>query len=567
MARIVANSAVLKMYSNKIIKFSDGSISEEPLDIDDMVEDLRYVSKNTINTVSGRISNITYNCSKITTVNINKPVDHFSKDVLVKTITIDNSIEYHSEVYSVPAKEIIEDEGITDVVKVDVISHPIVNVTMEYSDGTTNEQELEVGDVLGNMVIMAGKGKPDITGAFRIAAFMYSTSNKSGIPNINGLYLTPVSGGKNIKATFTSIISFNEVSHVALSNPTSLGGVAAALNSSATGEVYAQLDTNVTIPPRDDGKITTVMINEGKILHFDLNGHNITTQAYAFYVNGGELNLFDSTGSGAIEGTLSGGLSYPMIYVAGGGTCNMYGGTIDTTKAEHTEESPNWLYGVVCASNGIFNMTGGKMIICGASGISITNGTASGEGAQFIIGGNSVIESIDCAAIYLADNKSVIIKDKAIINGGIVARMGDITIQGEAVVNGHPANSTPYPLGAQVCKSGVEKPKAAILALTGVYQSETGNNDMNIVVKDSARVNSYIDDAIDIAMIDTKYDQIVNVTVEKSKYVKFKDLLWRAYTHDELAELATAEGKTLGAKQKDTTLTVTVNGSVEYPQA
>ena len=220
----------------------------------------------------------------------------------------------------------------------------------------------------------------------------------------------------------------------------------------------------------------------------------------------------------------------------------------------------NWLYGVVCSGDGVFNMTGGQIITQDAAGISITNGTASGSGAQFNISGDAVITSKDCTAIYLADNKSVNISGKAVINGGVLLRMGDLNVAENAVINGVPASADIYPLGKLVCESGCENHNAAILALTGCYGSTLGN-DLNITIKDFAKVNSYKDNAIDIATLNTKFDQKVVVNIGKASNVKYSDNLWNVYDHDTLAQMATEQGKTLAPETKQTDLTVIVEGN------
>lgn len=557
MARIVKNSDASIISCLIITKFKDGTESTRELKVDDVVENLRYIKNEEIVTISGRISAINTSITKVTSVDINDPKDYFDTDVTVKSIAIDSSEHYQSKITIVPAMEIIEDEGVVDVERMFVKAYAYETMQMTYSDETVVDQELEVGDVLVDTVIMTDPGKPDITGTFKILAWDYKSNNT--IPEITGVYLRPITGGKCVKAQFANFISFNEYNHADVTDTNSLSQITEQLNLADT--VFAQLDVDVTIPKRDDGRITTTMIGEGKTLNLDLNGHEISCQAYAFYVNGGTLNISDSTNSGKIECTYA-GAAYPAVYVASGGTCNMDGGLIDTTNVD-TSETYNWLYGVVCSGDGVFNMTGGKMKIGGAAGVSITNGTASGEGSRFIIGGDSEITSIGCAAVYLADNKSVTIKDNAVINGGIVVRMGDINIEDNAVINGHKPGED-EPLGEQVTFSGVMTHKAAILALTGVYGSELGN-DLSINIADTAKINAYIDNGIDVAFVNTRYDQVAVVDIANESAINAVANPWNVYTHDELAEMATAAGKTLGPETNTTNLTVLVSGEVVYP--
>lgn len=559
MARLIRSVENQLVTCNVVTKFEDGTESIKSLRVGDVVEGLRYIENHQLLSVTGKIKEMVVSCNQITAVNLTNPQDYFGKDVMITSLVIDASEQYDSKIVTVNAREIVEDEGVFNVVKVDVIAVPTVTLEMSYTDGTIVNQDIVIGDILCDMAVLTTPGNPDIVGDFRLAAFKYSSNSKRII--FTGIYIVPLEGGQGIFAAFDDIIKFTEKPRADVTETDSLAELAAALE--ANDEVFAFLDTDVTIPKRDDGRITTLMVNAGKSLTVDLGGHAINTQAYAFYVNGGDLTIRDTTGQGKITACATNS-AYPAVFVAADGVCTMESGVVDTTVAELSEGESNWLYGVVCSGNGIFDMKGGKIITQDAAGISITNGTASGEGAQFNISGDAQITSNDCTAIYLADNKVINISDKAVINGGILLRMGDLNISGKAVVNGAPADAAIYPLGTLVCESGCENHNAAILCLTGCYTSSLGN-DLNINISGYAKVNGNIDNAIDIARVDTKYDQIVNVSVANSDNIKYATSLWNIYDHDTLADLAAAQGKTLPPKAADTTITITVDGKKAYP--
>lgn len=538
--------------------FKDGTSTTKILTVGDVVTGLRYIEDEEVKTVTGKVVSIDAACNTVTKIDMNDPIDNFSNDVIPTTIQIDASHEYESKVVNVPAMEIVEDEGVFDVVKVDIKAVPKVVLEMTYTDGQTIHQDLEVGDILCDMVIKTNPKQPDITGDFKLSALNYTSVSKKA--KIVGLYLSPLSGGKAISGLFENIISFVEKPASTVTESDSLSQLATAL--SEQDEVFAFLDTDVTVPKRDDGRITTLMVNEGKTLTVDLSGHSINTEAYAFYVNGGTLTIRDTQGTGCITAKMPNN-AYPAVFVSQGGTCNMESGTIDVSQVELHEGDYNWLYGVVCSGNGIFNMTGGEIITGDAAGISITNGTAAGQGAQFNIGGTATITSKDCTAIYLADNKAVNISDSATINGGILLRLGDLNISGKATINGAPADADIYPLGVLACESGCENHNAAILALTGCYNSALGN-DLNINITDSAVVKGNIDNAIDIATLNTKVNQKVRVNI-KSMGISYVDKLWNVYDHNQVAEMSSAQGKTLPAETSTTDLIIKVDGSEVYP--
>lgn len=560
MARLIKNSITQEISCNVITRFTSGEESVKHIAVGDIVENLRYVKDKAIVKVSGKVTQIQYTILKITKPDPRNPIDTFETDVRIDNIIIDASEHYQSNIVTVPAMEILEDEGVLDVERMFVKAHARILMQMEYSDGRIEDRDVEFGDILKEMKIMTKPGNPDIIGDFKIASFVFVSQQAKA--NITGLYLTRLEGSTTLTtAIFDNIIEFIEVPQVEITNTESLADITAALNISENGEAYATLGVDVTIPPREDGKITTTMINTDQRLHLDLGGHSITTQAYAFYVNGGTLDI---TGEGEIDAAMP-DKAYPAVFVASDGTCNMESGLIDTTKIQLEEGQVNWMYGVVCSGNGIFNMTGGKIVTAGASGISITNGTASGEGAKFTIGGDAVLESLENAAIYLADNKSVNICDNAIIRGGIVARMGDITVKDNAQVQGHSNPEVVTNIGVLATQSGVDPLAGGISALTGVYRSELGN-DCNIIIKDNAKVTSPLGSAVEVAFVNTVVDQTATAIIEKSANQASKDgQVWKIYTHDELAALAQEGGKTLKPEISSTDLTVTVDGEVVYP--
>lgn len=557
MARVVDIDVTKNVVGLMRTTHTDDSFEDFIIQAGNNIEGLRYVENEEVKTVSGRITAVRCSCQKVTRVNVNSPVDYFANDVKIVDIVIDASSEYQSKIITIPAREIVEFAGVENVKSVHVLGHAIVDMDITYSDDTVEHQSLEVGDYLEDAVIMTKPGKPDITGNFKVAAFAYQA--KANYPDITGVYLVgdTKEAGKHL-VKFGDFIQFVEVPKVEIAVPNSLASIAAALN--LADEVSVCLGVDVNIPLRDDGKIVTVMVNEGKTVDLDLSGHNLDVVAYAFYVNGGTLNITDSTGKGSINCSKA-NAAYPAVYVANGGTCNMLSGTIDTTHVDTSGGNVNWMYGVVCSGDGVFNMDGGEMIIGAAAGISITNGTASGEGAKFIIGGDSIITSKECAGVYLADNKEVVIKDNAVINGGIVARLGNITVKDNARVIAQTNKDVIVTPGVLACASGVEAVDAGILALTGMYNSALGN-DFNISIEGNAMVSSSYGSAVEVALVNTRYDQKATVDVDSARNLRSN---WKVWTHDDLAVQAMEAGKTLAPETNTTDLTITMAGKVVYP--
>ena len=125
----------------------------------------------------------------------------------------------------------------------------------------------------------------------------------------------------------------------------------------------------------------SVTVNSGKSLTIDLNGHTLTAAANskAFYIQGGALTIEDSIGTGVIQGsgTVT-GYDGGAIWMSSGDSTNaltLTGGTIRGFTAK---------YGAgVYMGNGTFQMTGGAIKNCSASGDDLSDG-----GGVYVDGGS-----------------------------------------------------------------------------------------------------------------------------------------------------------------------------------
>jgi len=350
-----------------------------------------------------------------------------------------------------------------------------------------------------------------------------------------------------------------EVVDVVLKSNTSLAEIGRAFDDPAVEEVDAKLAEDIIIPARADGKISTTMIPAGKTVNLDLNGKEISCEAYALYNQGGTINL---TGSGTIKTRIA-DKTYPAIYLDGGELNVGPDVVIDTSDVIVEEGHNNWTYGLV-SKDGVVNVQG-TVKTAEASALAVTNGTMVGTGAQFVVEGDAHLESTASAAIYLADTKSVLIKDNARIDGGIVMRMGQLTVQDNAQVN----NNLEFQddVATFLVSSGVAALTPGILLCSGCYKaSGEGTNDANIVIKDNATVSSSNGDAVAVWRFDTLYDQNVQIDIEDSSKLTAKEgsELFRVVEHEELAEIATAGGKTMRPKATTSYIKATIDGEVVY---
>ena len=557
MARVVKVTATSNIYVDVVTKFEDGSSSTKTIKVGDTVEGLRWNDNDEVKTVTGVVSDISYRPITGNTAKAN-PDNTFSKNIVLKNIIVDASTQYNSNVVSVPVANIIEDDGVENVTRVDVISKLGANTTIEYSDDTVKEGDLEVGDLLSDVVIMgSAPGKSDITGKFYIKSFLYTVTDDS----INVVGMNLVNSTTNVKVSWDRIIKFNELPSVIISGE----GMAAVaeLLASDEPEVSVTFNGNVVVPDRPDGRITTVMIPEGKTLNVNLAGNTLDVAGYAFYSTGGTIIIDDTTGNGVIKTRSH--KTYGAVY-SKNGKIIINGGKIDTSTPTDAED-PNYMYGIVLSGSATVEMNGGEVHTVEASGASITNGTAEGVGAIFEFGGNAKLTADKCYAIYMADNKKVIVKDNAVVEG-ICMRMGDIEVRDNGKVINNMNEEDMGDFGAYLTNyNGVEACRDGILVMGGMYNSVgTGTNDVNITISDNGYVSSKTGPGIGIAKVSAKYDQVVNVSVNRGSNVKgaanYDNI--HVYEFEECQAIAAASGKTI-TKGSEVTVTIDVAGTTVYP--
>lgn len=327
-----------------------------------------------------------------------------------------------------------------------------------------------------------------------------------------------------------------------------------AINNSLDDVIEIKYGADINVPLREDGKITTFFVPEGKTLIVDLGGHTHTCFAFAYYVLGGKLIV---KGAGTIRTTDK---STRAAIHNQGGEVVFGGNAVIDTRLENNEKHDNYMYGIANSKGGITTVCNHAVIHTqDAAGISTNNTLGQGH---FYVKDNAVLKADNCSAIYQASMDVIDITDNAVVDGGIIARMGHITIEKNAKVFINGYDEDYYKLGRFVTESGCEALPDAITLMIGMYKKneDAENNDAVVVVKDNAVVSSKDGSAIGICDVGSKFDQVAKVTTEKA-------VTWKVYEHDELATLAKAEGKNLAPKTKKTDITLTIAGNTVYPVA
>lgn len=208
MARLINHTIESELTLNITTYKEDGNTLVKSVKVGDVVENLRYVENNSIKTVTGKITEIVLNKIKSPSVSYSSLADTFASEVKATTIKIDASKQYESSIVLVPVMEIIEDAGVTAVKAVHSALSLKGKLISEYSDGTTDTDDLIPGDILSDVVIMnTQRGKADITGDFELVKFFYNVNTNNTI-TITSLIL--FDGKSIVRAAIERIIRVGE---------------------------------------------------------------------------------------------------------------------------------------------------------------------------------------------------------------------------------------------------------------------------------------------------------------------------------------------------------------------
>jgi len=163
--------------------YANGKVSNNIFKEGDLIENLRYVLNNDIETITGRLAKINYKKKTIEHRynSVDNAKSYFSEDVTASSINIDCSKEYNSKVVNVPANEIIEFIPNGDEVK--RMSYKLkygVHFEVELSDTTTNVFDIHEGSIYQEFTYLDLEHGVDKTSEVKVAAI---TCNSALYPN------------------------------------------------------------------------------------------------------------------------------------------------------------------------------------------------------------------------------------------------------------------------------------------------------------------------------------------------------------------------------------------------
>lgn len=265
MARLIKTVKTQNIYAVINTNLSDGTTIAKKVQVGDVIENLRYVENSEIVVVTGKVTAIGVTQAANQKLDKTNPKDTFATDVSVDTITLDCSEQYTAKTIVVNAKEIVEfeEDMEKDIANVRVIAGIDVILDMTYSNLKTIRQNIQVGDLFENMVIMSGTpGTADITGSFTLESFVYNAVNKK--PDVTSLALKNTETNAIVMAAIKNIISFHEIEQIDVDSPEALA------------EAFANAEDGAIITVTDQIQLTeTLSIPAGKSLTIELGDNTI----------------------------------------------------------------------------------------------------------------------------------------------------------------------------------------------------------------------------------------------------------------------------------------------------
>lgn len=229
MARIVNSVFTPNLVLNVSIIKKDGTIESNQFRVNDEVTNLRYVSDKQIKKATGRVAEITYNFSnsklKRYYNNISKLKSWFKYDVKAENIIVDGSTEKHSNLISIPIRELLEDDGVLNVERIEYYLSYGFSASIEMSDNTVNSFTIKEGDIVSNIKYLY-KGEESIISG-KVVAIKYDS------------ILQPTAIEMNVNGTVKEISTLAIVNAGDSESPiSSNSNISDCVSSNTTGTIY-----------------------------------------------------------------------------------------------------------------------------------------------------------------------------------------------------------------------------------------------------------------------------------------------------------------------------------------
>ena len=235
MARIVNSTFTPQVVLHVNVVKEDKSVITKEFRTDDEVTNLRYVSNNKICKVSGRIAGVTYSFPntklKRYYSTLSKLKSWFRYDVKPESLLVDCSTEKHANVYSIPVREILEDEDEVEVDHIETYLSYGFSGDIEMSDNTTNSFMINEGETVKDLVYLY-KGDEDTIASATVVVIKYDK-------DLNPVGLIMNTGGQMKQILAQQIVSVSDsVSPVSFTSD-----LAVAIAGNTSGELFVEAGT------------------------------------------------------------------------------------------------------------------------------------------------------------------------------------------------------------------------------------------------------------------------------------------------------------------------------------
>ena len=252
-------------------------------------------------------------------------------------------------------------------------------------------------------------------------------------------------------------------------------------------EAVAAADKNTVTLLKD--VTADITIPAGKTITLDLNGKKLTVPTDAGILVQGKLTV---TGNGTVT-------CEKTPFMVDAGELIIENGAVNSDKD----------YGIYAKNGGQITVNGGTL----TSSFAVLSGNNTTGDMNFTVNGGT-LTSKSSEAIYMPGQQTLIING-GVINGGISARMGQITVNG-GVINGMTASQTADAMKDYYNYSGSAWIGDAIYVWGGTYKSDNANGNKTNLTINGGTINGNAHRAIAIYDIGTNYEQEISVNISNA---------------------------------------------------
>ena len=247
----------------KIRNFMSGGKKCEDVVIweDEIMEDLSYLNKDEIETITGRLSNVVFSFNSKVSSSCKEPnkIENLAK---VDSLIVDTSKEYQSDIKMIYKPTVLEYKASGDVDDVDVFPMVRVKLHMIMSDKSEVDLVLQEGMDLYSAIFSAANKPAIVIGDFNIDGFIYEKSSNKSF-DITGMIL--YNGSKYYKVDFLIMKNFGKKGIVVDS---AVDNIAETIKEADADESVAGISlqgkTKIETPLEFNGSLEIHSINDMK---------------------------------------------------------------------------------------------------------------------------------------------------------------------------------------------------------------------------------------------------------------------------------------------------------------